>query len=103
MSSSPPSENWQPRRPTTGFWRRSSPPASPSVPGARSEGPRAGNWLTRDEASQLLSLPDPETLKGKRDRAILGLLVGCGLRREELVRLTVEDIQQREGRWVIVD
>ncbi|HYI93533.1 MAG TPA: hypothetical protein VEX68_08320, partial [Bryobacteraceae bacterium] len=33
------------------------------VPGARSEGPRAGNWLTRDPASRLLSLPDPETLK----------------------------------------
>jgi integrase len=42
-------------------------------------------------------------LNGKRDCAILGLLLGCGLRRDELVRLTVEDIQQREGRWVIVD
>jgi site-specific recombinase XerD len=73
------------------------------VPGARSEGPRAGNWLTREQASRLLSLPDPGTLKGKRDRAILGLLLGCGLRRDELVRLTVEEIQQREGRWVIVD
>jgi integrase/recombinase XerD len=73
------------------------------VPGARSEGPRAGNWLTREQASRLLALPDPATLKGKRDRAILALLLGCGLRRDELVRLTVEDIQQREGRWVIVD
>jgi site-specific recombinase XerD len=73
------------------------------VPGARSEGPRAGNWLTRFQASRLLALPDPGTLKGKRDHALLGLLVGCGLRREELVRLSVEDIQQREARWVIVD
>ena len=73
------------------------------VPGARSEGPRAGNWLTREQASRLLALPDPDTLKGKRDRAILGLLLGCGLRRDELVRLTVDEIQQREGRWVIVD
>ena len=67
------------------------------VPGARSEGPRAGNWLTRDQASRLLALPDPETLKGKRDRAILGLLLACGLRRDELVRLSVEEIQLREG------
>ena len=67
------------------------------VPGARSEGPRAGNWLTRDQASRLLALPDPETLKGKRDRAILGLLLACGLRRDELVRLAVEEIQLREG------
>jgi site-specific recombinase XerD len=73
------------------------------VPGARSEGPRAGNWLTREQASRLLSLPNPDTPKGKRDRAILGLLLGCGLRRDELVRVTVEEIQQREGRWVIVD
>ena len=57
------------------------------VPGARAEGPRAGNWLTREQASRLLSRPDPSTNKGKRDRAILGLLLGCGLRREELVRL----------------
>jgi site-specific recombinase XerD len=73
------------------------------VPGARSEGPRAGNWLTREQASRLLAQPDSRTLKGERDRAILGLLLGCGLRRDELVRLTVADIQQREGRWVIVD
>jgi hypothetical protein len=44
------------------------------VPGARPEGARAGNWLTREQAARLLSLPDPETRKGKRDRAILGLL-----------------------------
>jgi integrase/recombinase XerD len=73
------------------------------VPGARSEGPRAGNWLTREQASRLLALPDSGTLKGKRDRAILALLIACGLRREEVVRLTVEDVQQREGRWVIID
>ena len=73
------------------------------VPGARTEGPRAGNWLTREQASRLLSLPDPETPKGKRDRAILGLLLGCGLRRDELVRLRVDELQQREGRWVVVD
>ncbi len=42
-------------------------------------------------------------MKGKRDRALLGLLVGCGLRRSELANLLVEDIQQRDGRWVIID
>src|SRR5262249_21895626 len=34
---------------------------------------------------------------------LLGMLLGCGLRRSELAALTIEDIQQREGRWVIVD
>jgi len=45
----------------------------------------------------------PETLKGKRDRAMLALLVGCGLRRAELLSLEVDQIEQREGRWVIPD
>ena len=42
-------------------------------------------------------------VKGKRDYAILALLVGCALRRRELASLTVEDIQMRENRWVIAD
>jgi hypothetical protein len=42
-------------------------------------------------------------LKGKRDRAMLAVMIGCGLRREEVARLRFEDIRQREGRWVIVD
>jgi site-specific recombinase XerC len=40
-------------------------------------------------------------LKGKRERAMLALLISCGLRRAELVALEVNKIQQREGRWVI--
>jgi integrase len=34
---------------------------------------------------------------------IIALLVGCALRRKELASLNVEDIQLREGRWVIID
>jgi integrase len=73
------------------------------VPGAKQRGTRAGNWLTRDQAQELLNLPDPETLKGKRDRAVLALLIGCALRRSEAVGLRINDIQQRDGRWVIPD
>jgi site-specific recombinase XerD len=40
--------------------------------------------------------PSPKTLMGLRDRAILGMLVGCGLRRDELANLTFEHLQQRE-------
>lgn len=72
------------------------------VKGVPVRGVRAGNWLTRDQAEKLLLAP-PNTLMGLRDRAILGLLIGCGLRRDELVNLTFEHLQQREGRWVIVD
>jgi site-specific recombinase XerD len=73
------------------------------VRGARRLGVRMGNWLTREQAGQLLGAPDASTLKGKRDRLLLALLMGCGLRRQEAVALTFEHIQQREGRWAIVD
>jgi integrase len=73
------------------------------VKGPKQQGIRMGNWLTKHQAQALLDAPDPLTLKGKRDRAALGLLVGCGLRRFECVAITVEHIQQREGRWVILD
>ncbi len=71
--------------------------------GVRQQGVRAGNWLTREQANALLNAPEPSTLKGQRDRAILALLLGCGLRRAELLRLELADIEQREGRWVIPD
>jgi site-specific recombinase XerD len=73
------------------------------VAGVKQQGVRAGNWLGREQASELLNAPDPSTLKGKRDRAMLALLVGCGLRRTELLSLTVNQIEQRDGRWVIPD
>ncbi len=74
-----------------------------TVEGAKQSGVRAGNWLTREQAQTLLRLPDAETLQGRRDQALLALLIGCGLRRSELAALTLEHIQPREGRWVIVD
>lgn len=73
------------------------------VKGARKVGHRVGNWLTREQTMQLLAVPAAGTVKGKRDRAVLALFIGCGLRRDEVVRLRMADIQQRDGRWVIVD
>jgi site-specific recombinase XerD len=74
-----------------------------SVKGARQEGRRTGNWLTREEAQGWLSAPDRRTVKGRRDRALLAVLIGCGLRRSEAAGLTFDHIQQRDGRWVLVD
>jgi site-specific recombinase XerD len=73
------------------------------IPNVRQRGNRLGNWLTREQAKELLQVPDRSTLKGKRDYAILALLVGCALRRRELAMLEMSDIQEREGRWVIAD
>jgi len=60
------------------------------VKGAKKLGVRLGNWLTTEEARLLWQLPSTDTLKGKRDRVILAVLLGCGLRR-------------REDHWAIVD
>ena len=73
------------------------------VKGSKRLGTRLGNWLNREQAEQLIGAPDASTLTGKRDRALLGMLIGCGLRRSEVCSLTVEHVQQREGRWVLVD
>jgi site-specific recombinase XerC len=73
------------------------------VKGAKRLGVRIGNWLTVDQSKTLLGGPPSGTLRGKRDRAILALLIGCGLRRAELVGLGTEDFQVREEHWVIAD
>src|SRR5580698_837964 len=73
------------------------------IPNVRQKGTRLGNWLTREQAKELLAVPDRSKLKGKRDYVIIALLVGCALRRHELASLKIEDIQLRDGRWVIID
>jgi site-specific recombinase XerD len=73
------------------------------VKGVKREGTRTGNWLTLSQAETFINSPDVATLKGRRDRALLAIMIGSGLRREETASLTLEHIQQREGRWVIVD
>jgi site-specific recombinase XerC len=73
------------------------------VKSAKSTGIRVGNWLSLRQAQALLSAPDIATLRGLRDRAILAVLLGCGLRRSEVAALTFTHLQQRDGRWCIVD
>jgi hypothetical protein len=42
------------------------------VPNISQKGTRLGNWLTREQAKELLAIPDRSTLKGKRDYVIPG-------------------------------
>jgi integrase len=74
-----------------------------SLRGPRRLGRRLGNWLGVSEAEALICTPDPDTLKGVRDQAILCVGIGCGLRRGEIARLMIDHFQQRNGRWLIVD
>ena len=53
--------------------------------------------LTVDEVTRLLEAPDPATPVGIRDRAILELLYGAGLRISELVGLDVDDVDLDRG------
>ena len=59
--------------------------------------------MTAEQGQALWQAPDCGQMKGKRDRALLALLLACGLRRHELAVLTVGHLQQREGHWAIVD
>src|SRR5919107_4122861 len=68
-----------------------------AVRGARREGRRTGNWLTREEAQSWLGAPDRQTIRGRRDRALLVVLIGCGLRRSEAAGLSFDHVQQRDG------
>ena len=80
------------------------------VKGVQQQGVRAGNWLTVEQAQRLINTPvfrwrrdEIPAMKAIRDQAILSILIGAGLRRSEASHLSWEHIQQRDGRWAIID
>jgi integrase len=72
------------------------------VKGAKRLGMRLGNWLTPTQGKELLDASDRASVKGTRNYAMLAVLLGCGLRRSELTRLTVGHLQQRDDHWAII-
>jgi site-specific recombinase XerD len=54
------------------------------VKGVKRLGRKMGNWLTRNQAQELVNAASKNSLRGWRDGAMLGLLLGCGLRRSEI-------------------
>jgi integrase len=73
------------------------------VKGVKQLGRRAGNWLSLEQCSRILRGITDTGLRAKRDQAIISTLIGCGLRRSELVALDTEHLQVRQGHWTIVD
>jgi len=67
------------------------------VKGVKRLGTRIGNWLSTEQAQDLLNSIPRRTIRGRRDAALVGLLLGCGLRRSEAVSLRLDQIQLREG------
>ena len=68
------------------------------VKSVKSTGIRVGNWLSARQAQSLLNAPDIATVRGLRDRAILAVLLGCGLRRSEVAALTFAHRQRQPYR-----
>ena len=62
--------------------------------GVKKHGMRIGNWLTAEQGKRLLGIFDQASLRGKRDYAMVAVLLGCGLRRAEVAGVAQ---QQREG------
>jgi site-specific recombinase XerD len=66
------------------------------------EGVRMGHWLSKEEVQTILNRP-PRNIKDLRDRAVLSVLFGAGLRRSECATLKFENIQLVNARWVLVN
>ena len=57
---------------------------------------RLPDYMTVDTMEELMEIPDANTSAGARDRAILELLYGSGLRVSELVGLDLENVSMTE-------
>ena len=73
------------------------------VKGVKQLGFRSGNWLSVEQSSEVLKHASGESMRAKRDYAMLAMLFGCGFRRSELVGLELDDVQMRQGHWAVVD
>ncbi|HXZ40850.1 MAG TPA: hypothetical protein VEG68_08915 [Terriglobales bacterium] len=62
------------------------------VKGVRRLGVRIGNWLTAEEGRRLIAAFDESTFKERRNRAMISVLIGCGLRRAEAAALKLEEM-----------
>jgi len=62
---------------------------------------RPSEFLTGDEVKALLRVPDRRTLKGKRDYALLLLMLSSGLRKAEVCSLSIENLSTYRNQAVV--
>lgn len=62
------------------------------VPNVRQRGTDSATG-DQEQATELLQVPDRETLEGECEYTVLALLIGCALRRRELGSIRIEDLQ----------
>ena len=55
------------------------------------------NILTAIEAKKILKMPDQSTAMGYRDRTMLEILYSTGIRRQEIMNLTIHDVDTKDG------
>jgi site-specific recombinase XerD len=68
-----------------------------AIPVKASKGTKAHTWLSQKQVTEITALCG-DTLEGKRDWIILGVLLGAGLRREELTELTFNALKQQPAK-----
>ena len=64
----------------------------------QSPGKKVMAYMTKEEMTIVLSLPDNHTLASKRDRVLLSVLYASGARAQELCDLCVKDVRFEKNR-----
>ena len=66
-------------------------------------GQRHKTWLEQEEVQELLTNLNSEKMSILRDRALIAVMTGCGLRRFEVSDLKITQMKQLQKRWVFAD
>ena len=69
----------------------------------RQVGQRHKTWLEQEEVQKLLNNLNSEKMSIVRDRALIAVMTGCGLRRFEISDLKITQMKQVQGRWAFTD
>ena len=79
-----------------GYLRCETTQAIATVAGVSAKGRRLGRWLAWEEARTLLKAPNPHSIRGMRDRALLAVLVTCAAPRGIVAH---ELLASGDARW----